>query len=349
MEFSILDRIVAWVPGRWIRATKRLLDTEPYLADHFPGTPVLPGVLILEGMVQSGQWLLHLSEPGLRRKYAVESFRGVKFMRFVQPGETLEICSQLVDCRKPDGPVEMLCHGEVAGRTVVSARIRLVARSGQDTEVGDFFLPRGRDSSPLGVSPSTVQPFKSGNGTSTSEVFRWLWIDRFVEFQTGVWAEAAKQVPLLSGKPTFGRVRADRLTATLVLEGLAQTGGLLAFDATGFQLSPIMARIPHAEFYFDPQPGEVLHYKARLDRLGPEGARVSLLSQQADRLHAKVQILFALVGNGSDGEVKVDPGIFYRMMCESAAFEVPTKGRPARLPNDLVTAPSLASSVEEIG
>jgi hypothetical protein len=127
---------------------------------------------------------------------------------------------------------------------------------------------------------------------------------------------------------------------------MAQTGGLLVFEATGFQLAPIMARIPQAEFYFQPQPGEALLYRAHLDRLGPEGAAVTIASQQAAQMQAKAQILFALVGNDADAQPKVDPAIFYRMMLASSAFEVPTPGRPLPLPDQGIFASSLTFPVE---
>jgi len=331
MEFSILDRILAWVPGRWIRGEKRLRPSEPYLADHFPGTPVLPGVLILEGMVQAARWLLDLSVPGPRRRFVVESFRGVKFMRFVQPGERLEICCQLVDFRKPDGPAEMLCRGEVDGRMVVSVRIRLKGSDGQPSAVEEGANHKNREAVPFCASPQSVELAWRENGQQNGEKFRWLWIDRFAEFQSGAWAEARKQVPPTCPASLLGRINPQGLTPTFILEGMAQTGGLLAFDLTGFRLAPIMARIPYADFYFEPQPGETLVYRAYLDRFGPEGAAVTITSLQTDQLQAKTQILFALVGNGPEAQPRVDPGIFYRMMLELAAFEVPTPGRPAPL------------------
>ncbi|MCS7305746.1 MAG: hypothetical protein NZ602_11655 [Thermoguttaceae bacterium] len=333
MEFSILDRIVAWVPGRWIRAEKCLGESEPYLRDHFPGTPVLPGVLILEGMVQAGRALVDLSEPGPRRRLAVDAFRGVKFMRFVQPGERLEICCQLMDFRKPEGPVEMLCQGEVAGRMVVSARIRLKVRNsnhGSAEETGTF---KNREAVPFCASPQLVQLGSVQNESHGGEVFRWLWIDRFTQFQSGVWAEAYKEVPSASATSGLGRINPQGLSATFILEGMAQTGGLLVFDAVGFRLSPIMARIAQAEFYFEPRPGENLVYRASLDRHGPEGAAVTITSHQAEQLQAKAEILFALISNGADAQPRVDPAIFYRMMTELGAFDVPTPGRPIPLSN----------------
>ncbi len=331
MEFSILDRIVGWVPGRWIRAEKRLQENEPYLPDHFPGIPVLPGVLILEGMVQAGRLLLDLSEPGPRRRFTVEWFRGVKFLRFVHPGDRLEICCQLVDFRKPDGPVEMLCLGEVGGRLAVSARIRLKTCPAQPAGAEEFWTLKNREPLAGSLSAQMVQLPAQGTAHSHREAFRWLWIDRFTEFQSGAWAEAYKQVPPPSPPSHLGRINPQRLNATFILEGMAQTGGLLAFEATGFRLSPIMARIPQAEFHLEARPGESLVYRASLERLGPEGAAVTVTSHQLDQLQAKAQILFALIGNGAEAQPKVDPAIFYRMMTEMAAFDVPTPGRPMPL------------------
>lgn len=343
MEFSTLDRIVAWVPGRWIRAEKWLRESEPYLPDHFPGTPVLPGVLILEGMAQAGRWLLHFSQPSHRRRYRIEAFRGVKFLRFVQPGEKLEIHSQLVDFRNPDGPVEMLCQGEVGGRTAVLARIWLCPSHGDSPSEE---LPPGKltEVSPFALSGQRTLDSSEQNGPSRSEAFRWVWIDRFTQFQSGAWAEACKQAPSNRKKSPLGWITADRLSAPFILEGMAQTGGLLAFEATGFQLAPIMARIPEAEFYLEVEDGQMLTYRAQLERLGPEGAAVSVTSHQADQLQAKAQILFALVGNGSEIQPKVDPTVFYRMMNELAAFEVPTPGRPIP-PAAEQRLPSFPSSV----
>ena len=59
MRFTLVDRIVALEPGKTITAVKNLSLAEEYLADHFPGFPVLPGVLMLEAMTQAAAWLVH--------------------------------------------------------------------------------------------------------------------------------------------------------------------------------------------------------------------------------------------------------------------------------------------------
>ena len=62
MRFHLLDRIVEVQPGRSLQAVKNLTLGEEYLADHFPGFPVMPGVLMLQTLVEAGAWLLRVSE-----------------------------------------------------------------------------------------------------------------------------------------------------------------------------------------------------------------------------------------------------------------------------------------------
>ena len=62
MRFTLIDRIVDLSPGEKITAVKNLSLAEEYLADHFPGFPVMPGVLMLEAMTQASAWLIRASE-----------------------------------------------------------------------------------------------------------------------------------------------------------------------------------------------------------------------------------------------------------------------------------------------
>ena len=62
MRFVLIDRIQEIVPGQSLTAVKNLSLAEEYLADHFPGFPVMPGVLMLEAMTQSAAWLVRSTE-----------------------------------------------------------------------------------------------------------------------------------------------------------------------------------------------------------------------------------------------------------------------------------------------
>src|SRR5438045_4046552 len=62
MRFVLVDRITELHPGQSLVAVKNLSLAEEYLADHFPGFPVMPGVLMLEAMTQAGAWLIGARE-----------------------------------------------------------------------------------------------------------------------------------------------------------------------------------------------------------------------------------------------------------------------------------------------
>ena len=62
MRFQLVDRLLEIEPGKRIRMVKNLTLGEEYLADHFPTFPVMPGVLMLQTLVEAGAWLLRLTD-----------------------------------------------------------------------------------------------------------------------------------------------------------------------------------------------------------------------------------------------------------------------------------------------
>ncbi len=101
--FLLLDEVTAIEPGVRVVARKRIRNDEWYLAGHFPGRPIMPGVLMVEAMAQAGAVAV-LSEEENRGKLAL--FAGiddVRFKRIVQPGDELEITCEVERLRGPVG------------------------------------------------------------------------------------------------------------------------------------------------------------------------------------------------------------------------------------------------------
>ena len=101
--FLLLDEVTELEPGARVVARKLVREDEWYLPGHFPGNPIMPGVLMVEAMAQCGAVAV-LSEEANRGKLAL--FAGiddVRFKRLVRPGEELELVCELERLRGPVG------------------------------------------------------------------------------------------------------------------------------------------------------------------------------------------------------------------------------------------------------
>jgi 3-hydroxyacyl-[acyl-carrier-protein] dehydratase len=90
MRFILIDKIVSLEKGKCIRTVKNVSLAEEYLADHFPTFPVLPGVLLLEGLVESASWLVRETEDFAHSMILLEHARNVKYKSFLAPGAQIE-------------------------------------------------------------------------------------------------------------------------------------------------------------------------------------------------------------------------------------------------------------------
>jgi len=123
MKLQLVDKIEAIEPGERIVTTKALSLAEEYLADHFPTFPVLPGVLMVEAMVQAAAWLIRVQQDFSKSVIVLSSVRNVRYTSFVQPGDILrcEIESMNID----ENGAKMKGAGFVDGRQTVSGRLEL--------------------------------------------------------------------------------------------------------------------------------------------------------------------------------------------------------------------------------
>jgi 3-hydroxyacyl-[acyl-carrier-protein] dehydratase len=93
MRFILIDKITALEPGKTLTAVKSVSLAEEYLADHFPIFPVLPGVLLLEGMIESASWLVRQKQDFANSIVLLEQARNVKYKSFLAPGMQIEYIS----------------------------------------------------------------------------------------------------------------------------------------------------------------------------------------------------------------------------------------------------------------
>ena len=120
--FLLIDKITEMEAGKTITGIKNVTVNEPFFQGHFPGNPIMPGVLITEALAQTGAVLL-LSMPENKGKLGV--FTGInnfKFRRQVVPGDTLTLTAELLVYRHGMGKanVKATVDGDVAAMGEIS-------------------------------------------------------------------------------------------------------------------------------------------------------------------------------------------------------------------------------------
>lgn len=124
---------------------------------------------------------------------------------------------------------------------------------------------------------------------------RWFWIDRFIEFESGKRCVAVKNVTLAEEHLHDHFPGFPVMPGSLIIEGMAQTGGILLGETHQFEHIVILAKIPKTVFHSWACPGDTLHYTAELLEARDEGGMVSVKATCGERLVAEAEIVFAHV------------------------------------------------------
>lgn len=106
MRFFLIDQITRWEAGVMAEARKNVALSEDFFDDHFPGRPVMPGVLILEGMAQLSGLLLEASlqaNQGRSAKAVLTVLERTKFRAMIKPGDTLHYRSEVLSVNENGG------------------------------------------------------------------------------------------------------------------------------------------------------------------------------------------------------------------------------------------------------
>jgi len=133
--FLLVDRVIELVDGERVVAVKNVTANEPYFDGHFPGRPIMPGVLICEALVQAGGLLASCSKDGLPegRGIVLAGLEHVRFRRRVVPGDQLRLEVELVHKHRP--------LWKMKGRAIVDGKLAAEAE----------FLTMEVESSEMGV------------------------------------------------------------------------------------------------------------------------------------------------------------------------------------------------------
>ena len=130
---------------------------------------------------------------------------------------------------------------------------------------------------------------------------RWIWIDKFIEFTPRTSASAMKNVTLAEEHlhdlyPAFPIV-----PHSLIIEGMAQTAGILVGEARNFEEKVILAKIGRATFHRLVRPGDTITFNANIDQLNEQGASISGTVKVADELIAEIELMFSHIDQNMAG------------------------------------------------
>ena len=116
--FLFLDEVTVLEPGSRVVARKRVREDEWFLAGHFPGRPIMPGVIIVEAMAQTGAVAVLADEANRGKLALFAGINDVRFKRMVLPGDELELICEVERMRGPvgRGKATATVDGELAAR-----------------------------------------------------------------------------------------------------------------------------------------------------------------------------------------------------------------------------------------
>jgi len=130
---------------------------------------------------------------------------------------------------------------------------------------------------------------------------RWIWIDKFTEFTSRTSATAIKNVSLAEEHlhdlyPAFPIV-----PHSLIVEGMAQTAGILVGEARNFEEKVILAKIGRATFHRLVRPGETIAYTAKIEQLSEQGASTAGTVTVGSELVAEIELMFSHIDQNLAG------------------------------------------------
>jgi 3-hydroxyacyl-[acyl-carrier-protein] dehydratase len=131
---------------------------------------------------------------------------------------------------------------------------------------------------------------------------RWIWIDRFVEFTPRTRAIALKNVSLAEEHLHDLHPAFPIMPHSLIVEGMAQTAGILVGEARNFAEKVILAKIGRATFHRLVRPGDTILYDAKIEQLNETGASIAGRVTVGDDLVAEIELMFSHIDQNMGGQ-----------------------------------------------
>jgi 3-hydroxyacyl-[acyl-carrier-protein] dehydratase len=177
---------------------------------------------------------------------------------------------------------------------------------------------------------------------------RWFWIDRFVEFVSGQRAVAIKNVSLAE-ECLHDYYLEAHLASTIVLEGMAQTGGMLVAESTGYSARLVLGKVSRLIVHAPAQPGDTLRYEAVIENVSPEGVMLAATSHIDGELQAEAEFFLAILPDHMGREL-FEPVELAKLLRILRVYEIgkTADGEPLQLPELFTSAEAEAAAQAEL-
>ncbi len=170
---------------------------------------------------------------------------------------------------------------------------------------------------------------------------RWFWIDRFTEFVSGQYAVAVKAVSLSEEPVDEYAPSRNYFPASLIIEGMAQAGGILFSQQFDFNERVVLAKVSKSVFHFEAYPGDVMTYRIEMANSDGSGAMVKCTSHLDGKLQAEIKLMFAILEDERFKNLQLfEPAEFCRMIRILRTFDVGVNpdGTPIKVPQHMLDA-----------
>ena len=131
---------------------------------------------------------------------------------------------------------------------------------------------------------------------------RWIWIDKFIEFNSGKNAVALKNVSLAEEQVHDNVPGFPMMPECLMIEAMAQTGGILVGEMRKFQEKVILAKIKKAEFFDYVRPGDTILLHADFESIADEAASITGKITRGEEEIAQIDLMFSHIDNNMSGK-----------------------------------------------